>query len=109
MTPEEIQQVAAEAWKILETFSEARYVHTDDEYPYKPFYRMATIFTNSMMGPVHFKVLGLRRHMTEDEAVAVLRAAHPYLARKCDEGTGRENFLILFRDFVDIYDPGYWS
>ena len=95
--------LAKAAWDTLTDFSEVRYVHNDSFSPYKPFYRLATILT--YRDPPHFKQYGSRRHLTEDEAVEVVRQAHPYLAEKIDEPGGRDHFLHLFNEFKEDSDP----
>jgi hypothetical protein len=109
MTPEEIEKLGAEAWTALEGQSEVQYVHSDDESPYKPFYRLSTILAMSNWGPPHFKVLGLRRHLTAEEAVAVVRAAHPYLAKHLADHDGQRHFLTLFHQTAEMYDPADWK
>jgi hypothetical protein len=108
LTQEQIDKVATEAWSALEGQSEARYVHDDDEHPYKPFYRMATILVMDNWGPPHLKLLGLRRHLTPVEAVAVARKSHPYLAKHLVDHEGQAHFLRLFNDFAEMYDPEGW-
>ncbi len=85
---------AEAAWESLEGFSEVRYVHEDANSPYKPFYRLATILVH--IAPPHFKLWGIRRHLTEDDAVEIVRQAHPWLAEWIDNGErGRERFITL--------------
>jgi hypothetical protein len=110
MSPEEIEKLGADAWASLETQSEVQYVHDDDDSPYKPFYRLSTILTmDNWGGPPQLKLLGLRRHLTAEEAVAVVRAAHPWLAKHLEDHDGQRHFLTLFHQTAEMYDPEDWS
>ncbi|MDB4278223.1 hypothetical protein N9917_01335 [Deltaproteobacteria bacterium] len=113
--PEEIEKMGEAAWLSLTGFSEVRYITEEETHntsfgpsgPYKPFYRTATIFAN--MDPPQFKVLGLRRHLTAEEAVTVARAMHPYMIKNLKDHDGQRHFLTLFHDMAEMYDPADWG
>lgn len=112
---ETLKKLGEAAWESLMGFSEVRYItergthnaHFGDPGPYKPFYRTATILVH--VDPPHFKVLGLRRHLTPEEAVEVARAMHPYMEEHLADARGQQHFLSLFNDFAEMYDPEDWS
>lgn len=98
---ETLEKLAEAAWVDLAESSEARYVLDEDEDPYKPFYRMAVNLVQ--YDPPQWKLLGLQEHLTEEEALEIAKRSHPYMRRKLEERD--EHFLVMFRDFRDMYDP----
>lgn len=114
-TEEQVEKMAEAAWMSLTEYSEVRYItertthnaHFGDPGPYKPFYRTATILVQ--LDPPHFKVLGLKRHLTAEEAVRITRAMHPYMEEHLADHEGQRHFLTLFQDFAEMYDPEEWG
>lgn len=108
-----IEELAREVWTLLSEQSEAKYVHRNDPDPYKPFYRISTILASPAWGPPHFKK-GVARHLTDEEVVAVVRLAHPYLAERLSDEGGEAKLLRIFHSVAELwgaelYDPEWWA
>lgn len=113
-TPEQIEKMGESAWLSLSEYSEVKHITEpgpfrgdDGNDPYKPFYRTATILV--AYDPPHFKVLGLRRHLTAVEAIQIARAMHPYMVKHLSNHDGQRHFLQLFHDFAEMYNPKDWK
>lgn len=104
-----IEELAREVWTLLSEQSEAKYVHRNDPDPYKPFYRISTILASPAWGPPHFKKWGVARHLTDEEVVAVVRLAHPYLAERLSDEGGEAELLRIFHSVAELYEPEWWA
>lgn len=104
LTADQIEAVAEALWLRLADYSEAKYLLSGDENHYKPYYRASTIL--AMSNPPHFQVLGEegRRHLTREEAEAVLLASHPHF-QSMDQRS-KDHFWELYEEFSG---PGFWD
>lgn len=113
-TQDTAAEMGALVWKEMCRFTETQYItHEGSPHinqsaiPDKPFYRAIMIMVH--VNPPHFRLKGLRRHLTEDEVLQLAEATHEFFGRHLGVPEHRERFLWLYRDTCRMYEPEDWK